>query len=101
MIKQSELPRIGIVLVNLNSYDDTSICIESLQSITYSNVEIIVVDNGSKDDSGFQLREEFPEFTHLRSEENLGFTGGNNLGIQHGLLAGCQHILLLNNDTIV
>jgi GT2 family glycosyltransferase len=101
MKEESIHPRVGIVLVNLNSYNDTSICIKSLRSITYPNVEIIVVDNGSKDDSGSQLREKYPGVTHLRSEENLGFTGGNNLGIQYGLLAGCEHILLLNNDTIV
>jgi GT2 family glycosyltransferase len=93
--------RIGIVLVNLNGYDDTSVCLDSLASITYPNVEIIVVDNGSKDRSGDRLKREYPNVTHIRSEQNLGFTGGNNLGIDHAMSHGCDHVVLLNNDTIV
>jgi len=101
MIEQSEFPSIAIVLVNLNSYEDTLLCIESLQTITYPNIEIILVDNGSKDYSGTRLLEKFPCVTYLRSDENLGFTGGNNLGIDYALKSGCKHILLLNNDTTV
>lgn len=93
--------RIGIVLVNLNGYEDTSVCLDSLAKITYPNFEVIVVDNGSRDDSGKRLRREYPAVTHLRSEMNLGFTGGNNLGIEHAMKFGCNHVLLLNNDTIV
>ena len=96
-----EYPRIGIVLVHLNSYDDTSLCLRSLRGMTYPNAEIIVVDNGSKDKSGEVLRKEFPEVTHIRSEDNFGFSGGNNIGIDHALSHRCEHVLLLNNDTIV
>jgi GT2 family glycosyltransferase len=95
------LPRIGIVLVNLNSYEDTSVCLRSLAGMRYSNAEIIVVDNGSRDDSGARLRSEFPAVTHITSKQNLGFTGGNNLGIHHAMQSSCDHVLLLNNDTIV
>jgi GT2 family glycosyltransferase len=94
-------PRIGIVLVNLNSYDDTSLCLRSLAQMTYPNAEVIVVDNGSRDHSGVRLQHEFPTAIHIRSDENLGFTGGNNIGIQHAMQSGCDHVLLLNNDTIV
>ncbi len=94
-------PRIGIVLVNWNSYEDTSVCLHSLAAITYPNVEIIVVDNGSKDDSATKLQSEFPNITYILSKENTGFTGGNNLGIEYALKSGCDHALLLNNDTIV
>jgi GT2 family glycosyltransferase len=73
----------------------------SLAKICYPNAEVIVVDNGSQDDSGARLRREFPSVTHIRSEKNLGFTGGNNLGIDHAMKNGCDHVLLLNNDTIV
>ena len=96
-----EYPRIGIVLVHLNSYDDTSLCLRSLRSMTYPNAEVIVVDNGSIDQTGERLKNEFPEVTHIRSEENTGFSGGNNIGIEHALSHGCLHVLLLNNDTIV
>lgn len=93
--------RVGIVLVNLNSYEDTAVCLDSLKDITYPNVEVIVVDNGSKDDSGERLRLQYPDVTHIHSAQNLGFTGGNNLGIDHAMQHGCDHVLLLNNDTIV
>jgi GT2 family glycosyltransferase len=94
-------PKIGIVLVNLNTYQDTSVCLRSLREATYRNTTVIVVDNGSNDGSGAKLREEFPEVVHLRSERNMGFTGGNNLGIAYALGDKCDHILLLNNDTII
>jgi GT2 family glycosyltransferase len=98
---QSVQSRVGIVLVNLNGYKDTARCLQSLAEISYKNVELIVVDNGSTDDSGARLRLEFPEVTHIRSDENLGFTGGNNLGIEHAISNGSDHVLLLNNDTFV
>jgi GT2 family glycosyltransferase len=94
-------PTIGIVIVHLNAYHDTSACLRSLQNISYPNVKVIVVDNGSVDASGARLRMEFPEMIHLRSNENLGFSGGNNLGIRYALEHGCEHILLLNSDTVI
>jgi GT2 family glycosyltransferase len=94
-------PRIGIILVNLNSYTDTSLCLRSLETMTYPNAEIIVVDNGSNDTSGERLRTEFPNVTHIRSNENTGFTGGNNIGIEYAMSHGCDHVLLLNNDTFI
>jgi GT2 family glycosyltransferase len=97
----STTPRVGIVLVNWNSYEDTAVCLRSLSAIKYGNVEIIVVDNGSRDGSAKRLRAEFPDVTYIDSEENLGFTGGNNIGMEHALSSGCDHVLLLNNDTIV
>lgn len=100
-MSSSVQPRVGIVIVNLNTYEDTAVCLRSLASATYQNKEIIVVDNGSWDDSGDELRRKFPNATHIRSEQNLGFTGGNNLGIAHAIENGCDHVLLLNNDTIV
>lgn len=97
----SMLPKVGIVLVNYNGYVDTVRCLKSLETISYPNVEVIVVDNGSHDGSGARLRTEFSSVTHIYSKENTGFTGGNNIGIEHALSTGCDHVLLLNNDTIV
>jgi GT2 family glycosyltransferase len=93
--------KIGLVLVNLNSYEDTARCLSSLRDITYRQTATIVVDNASTDESYARLKTEFPEVNFLTSTENLGFTGGNNLGIKQALDAGCDHVLLLNNDTIV
>src|SRR5438552_7485199 len=101
IMRLDRYPRIGIVLVNYNSYDDTVLCLRSLASITYPNAEIIVVDNASRDESGPRLAKDFPGVTHILSAKNTGFTGGNNLGIDHALANDCEHVLLLNNDTIV
>lgn len=97
----SMLPRIGIVLVNLNEFEHTSMCLKTLQAITYKNIEVIVVDNNSSDKSGERIQKEFSEATVILNSSNDGFTGGNNIGINYALENGCDHVLLLNNDTIV
>lgn len=94
-------PKVSIVLLNLNGYVDTSDCIQSLEQIDYPNYEIIVVDNGSSDGSGERVAIEFPAVRMIVSENNLGFTGGNNLGTRHALERGADYVLLLNNDTVV
>ncbi|PIQ47500.1 MAG: hypothetical protein COW03_14740 [Cytophagales bacterium CG12_big_fil_rev_8_21_14_0_65_40_12] len=99
--ESASLPSLAIVIVNWNSFNVTAACLLSLRSLEYNNFEVIVVDNGSKDNSTEQLRSEFPEVTLLEHEENKGFTGGNNTGIQYALDHGKDLIMLLNNDTIV
>ena len=69
--------------------------------MSYPNFDVVVVDNGSSDDSSARLKEEFPAIKLFASKENLGFTGGNNLGIEHVLANGAAYVLLLNNDTVV
>ncbi len=91
-------PHVSIITVNYNSTALTRQLLYSLRKVTYKNIEIIVVDNGSKDMSCLNLRKEFPEIRPIRSEENLGFAGGNNLGIQD---AKGDLILLINNDVEV
>lgn len=92
---------IYVVILNWNGYDDTSECIYSLLNINYSNCKIVVVDNGSSKDDCSLLKKNFPEIIVLRSETNLGFTGGNNLGIEYAMKMNPDYILLLNNDTVV
>jgi len=93
--------KIAIVILNWNGYEDTSECIISLQNITYDNYKIIIVDNGSRQDDFLLLKKNFPEIEVIRSESNLGFTGGNNLGIEYAMKMHPDCFLLLNNDTIV
>jgi len=94
-------PKIAIIVLNWNNYKDTKECLLSLQKVCYSPLDIIIVDNGSQDASGARLKEEFPVHTFLFSGSNLGFTGGNNLGIRYALEHGADNVLLLNNDTVV
>jgi hypothetical protein len=103
VVQPNEKPKVGVVVINLNSYELTSSCLTSLQRQLYKNIEIIVVDNGSKDDSPDKLEKDFFEstlITILRLPENSGFVGGSNRGIREALLKKCSLIFLLNNDTI-
>src|ERR1700736_5022441 len=78
-------PKVSVVVLNLNGYEDTRDCLESLRQVQYRNIETVVVDNGSSDDSSIRLQREFPELRVLSSKENLGFGGGSNLGIEDAL----------------
>ena len=92
-----------IILVNYNGAADTAACIRSLQGVRSPAFRLIVVDNGSTDDSLPALRAlqgEVP-FELIEAGENRGFSAGNNLGIQKALARGAEAVLLLNNDTLV
>lgn len=93
--------KISIVVLNYNNYQDTLECLSSLSGLDYENYEVIVVDNASNDDSYLRLKSEFPEHVLLKSPYNLGFAGGNNIGIMQALSNGADYILLLNNDTVI
>lgn len=90
--------RISIISVNYNGLALTAAMIDSLRRHVTTPLEIVVVDNGSARDEAALLRERYPDIVVLRSDENLGFAGGNNLGIR---AATSDCLLLLNNDTEV
>lgn len=98
MIKE---PLVYIILVNYNGVEHTLECIESLQKINYRNFNIIVVDNASSDNCCDIVSRKYKEVHCIQSNENLGFAGGNNLGIKVALEEKADYILLLNNDTTV
>lgn len=94
--------KISIIVLNYNGLADTLECLESLKIVEKSTHElnITVVDNHSSDNSKKVLNK-IKEINFLESEENLGFSGGNNLGIKDSLKKGSELIILLNNDTTV
>lgn len=97
-------PSVHIILLNYNGYKDTIDCIKSLQSIEYPNYKIVVVDNKSTNESEKHIKEFIKEnkFVHfIQTGKNLGFSGGNNVGIEWSLKNGADYICLLNNDTTV
>jgi len=96
-----DAPKVVVVVLSWNGRTDTLACLDSLTAIDYPNWEVIVVDNGSEDGSVDAVRKAHPAVTVIESAENLGFAGGNNLGIQAALHRAADFILLLNNDTIV
>ncbi len=89
------MKKVSIITVNFNQPQVTE---ELLQSIsdTYGNLEIIVVDNGSKKDLSTVWEANYPKVNFIRSEENLGFAGGNNLGLKS---ATGDYLFFVNNDT--
>jgi GT2 family glycosyltransferase len=89
---------VSIIIVNWNGLKWLNKCLDSLYSQTYKNYEIILVDNASTDDSIAFIKENYPEVIIVCTKKNLGFAGGNNLGIEK---AKGEYILLLNNDTWV
>ncbi|HEX8089199.1 MAG TPA: glycosyltransferase family 2 protein, partial [Blastocatellia bacterium] len=95
----SPKPRVYVIILNWNNYKDTKNCLQSLQATSYPDLKIIVLDNGSTDNSGLLLREEFPDVIFIRNEENLGFARGCNVGIRAALEDPLgAYVLLLNND---
>src|ERR1700680_2070945 len=94
-------PLVAVVIVNWNGREDTAACLESLRRDGYPRQFVIVVDNDSADGSAAAVRSGFPEATVIEAGANLGFTGGNNLGIRRALDEGADYVYLLNNDTVV
>jgi len=145
----ANFPKVAIIILNWNGWQDTSECLESLQRITYPNYQAIVVDNGSSDGSIEKIKAwargeipveskffeykpdnkpvqwieyarqtaeaggipeeeaklvQFPSnrrVIFIKNGENLGFAGGNNVGIKYALLRKYPYLCLLNNDTVV
>lgn len=102
---KTDLPLVYIIILNYNGWKDTIECLESVYKNNYSKYQVIVVDNGSVDESVKKLREWAKERDRepriIMTEKNLGFAGGNNIGIKLALKNGGDYILLLNNDTVV
>lgn len=95
------MPSIFVIILNWNGREDTLACLRSMQGINYANYSVIVVDNGSTDDSVAAIKANYPNINIIEAGANLGFSGGNNLGIKYALTHGAEYVLLLNNDTEV
>jgi GT2 family glycosyltransferase len=91
-------PRVSIITINYNQLQHTCAMLDSLRQLTYPDVEVIVVDNASPENPASVITSQYPEVKFLPSEKNLGFAGGNNLGVAS---ATGEYLLFLNNDTEV
>lgn len=96
-------PSTAIIILNWNGIEDTLACLESLEGLAYPNFRVIVVDNGSMDNSLPRLRAYKPPYSYtlLENGANLGFAEGNNVGLRHALDSGAEFLMLLNNDTTI
>jgi hypothetical protein len=101
MLSEMLSPSIGVVVVNYKGLADTVECLESLKTLTYPSFFVVVVDNASGNEEADKIASAFPTVEVLPQSKNLGFTGGNNVGIKRVLDRGADYVFLLNNDTTV
>ncbi len=99
--EQKTLPVVYYIILNLNGRDDLLDTLASVAELNYINGQTIVVDNGSTDGSPEAVRRGFPDVHVIETGKNLGFGGGNNVGMRYALEQGADWIFLLNNDTAV
>lgn len=88
---------VTVIIVSWNGRVYLEGCLESLRAQTHRNLDVVLVDNASSDGSVAFVRERYPEVRIVESERNLGFVGGNNLGLAY---ATGEYVALLNNDNV-
>ena len=93
-------PLIVSVILNTNRRDDTLECLASLSRSDFKNQQVIVLDNHSTDGSVEAICEKYPLTQVVRLEDNLGYAGNNNVGIQLALEIGADWVFVLNEDTV-
>ena len=96
-------PLVSIIILNWNNPTDTLACLRTVVALEYpaDRLDVIVVDNGSTNDSVARIRAEFPDVKIIETGVNLGYAGGNNVGMRYALDIGCDYIWLLNDDILV
>ena len=94
----SKKPLVSIIILNYNAGNLLIDCVSSIQKSNYSNYEIILVDNISKDNSHKKCKENFPTIKLIENKKNLGYCEGNNVGLR---VAKGEYVVVLNPDTIV
>ena len=95
--------KLFIIILNWNGKDYLLNCLKSVSQLITENckLETVVIDNASTDGSDQMVKEKCPDITLLKNKKNLGFTGGNNMGIKYALKNGADYVMFLNSDTLV
>lgn len=99
----SVFPSVAVVVLNYNGRRHLQTCFNALMELDYPQdaVNFVLVDNASTDGTVSFMREVFPQVEIIENEDNLGFTGGNNVGIRWAIDRGARYVALVNNDTRV
>ena len=99
-MNQLNLPKISIIIPAYNRKNDVLECLTSVMDLDYLRYEVIVVDNGSTDKIYQTIKKVFPKVKVIRSDKNLGVTGGRNLGLKY-INSDSEYVLFLDQDIIV
>lgn len=99
--RSQQSARWAAVVLNWNGREETLRCLRSLRAAGGFELPVVCVDNGSVDGSVDAIRDAFPEVELIEAGANLGYAGGNNLGIRRALEAGADWVVLVNNDATV
>jgi GT2 family glycosyltransferase len=94
-------PRVSIIIVHWDDFENTYACLKSVSELRYTPIDVIIVDNNSLDFSFDDAKKLLPTSKIIKSERNLGYAGGNNLGMKYAAENGADYIWILNNDVIV
>ena len=97
-VDEKKMPAVDVVIVNYNGMEYLPVCLESLYCSDYPDFSVIIVDNGSMDNSVNWIKKHYPQVTLIQSAQNLGFGRANSIGVEHGT---APYTALLNNDTKV
>ena len=91
-------PSVFTIILNYNNFSDTVETIESVLSLEYDANSVLLVENSSDNTIIQKIRTQFPDLAIIENKKNLGYAGGNNIGIQKAFKSGADYIFLLNND---
>jgi len=94
-------PKVYVLILTWNRIYDVMTCLSHLHELDYPNYVPVVIDNASNDGTVEAVRAKFPQITVLENETNLGYAGGNNVGIRYAIEHGADYMLIVNSDTIL
>lgn len=94
-------PRVAILVLNYNGEDCLPRCLRALKTLSYPHHQVVVIDNGSSDQSFLQAQKNFPEYVYIAKETNTGFAAGMNTGFRYAEEAGYDFVWLMNYDAEV
>lgn len=97
--KENGWNRVSIVLVNYNGVTVLPDCLKSIMNQRYKDIEILVIDNGSIDNSMTYIEEKYPMIHTIYVNDNIGWGAGCNIGFKESFSRGSEYVLLLNTDT--
>lgn len=99
--QQTAVPLVVAAVLTWNDTEMTAACLESVLASDYSNLKVVLVDNGSAEPCGQHLKERFPRIDLVVLPENRGFTGGGNACLKRGLELGAKYVQLIGNDSVL